>query len=248
MDSHVTLGILLVGTLAVPLQWSGDVPIRVRNVQIDPVDLSVTYEFVNEAVDVTAYEVSITRHFADGSVLVSTQGQDWFSSIGYAAVRAVVYSQYESWLPRYSDASPGTHWHPFPSGLVPKAALIDADVTLTAVIRLDGSARGRRSVLDRLFSERRAMLSEYTQLVAVLKRAEQIEDPVTALESIARELRQQRPGEVLAGPRESVRYAAEQMLRWSEEHPADASRVLGTLVKVVAQQQQFLAEQSLWKG
>jgi hypothetical protein len=116
------------------------------------------------------------------------------------------------------------------------------------VIRLDGSARGRRSVLDRLFSERRAMLSEYTQLVAVLKRAEQIEDPVTALESIARELRQQRPGEVLAGPRESVRYAAEQMLRWSEEHPADASRVLGTLVKVVAQQQQFLAEQSLWKG
>jgi hypothetical protein len=66
------------------------VPIRVGNAQVDRLDLSVTYEFVNEAADVTAYEVSITRYFADGSTLVSTQGQDWFSSIGYTAVRAAL--------------------------------------------------------------------------------------------------------------------------------------------------------------
>ena len=66
------------------------------------------------------------------------------------------------------------------------------------------------------------MLSEYTYWVSALNRAELIEDPVAALESIERELGTPRPHEALAGPRESLRYGAEQMLRWSEEHPADA--------------------------
>jgi len=103
--------LLLSAVLVTGLQSDGSVPIRVGNAQIDPLDLSVTYEFVNEAHDVTAYEVSITRYFADGSTLVSTQGQDWFSSIGYSVIRAVAYSLYESWLPAYPEAQPGSNLH-----------------------------------------------------------------------------------------------------------------------------------------
>lgn len=229
------------------LQSAADVPIRVRNAQINPVDLSVTYEFVNEAPNVTAYEVSITRYFADGSTLVSTQGQDWFSSTGYSVVRAVAYSLFESWLPGYSDATPGTHLHRLPSRPATTAALVDADVKLTAVIRLDGSAVGSQHVLDRLFSHRRAMLSEYAYWVPRLQRAETMEDPIIALEWAAQALAKPRRGESLAEPREGLRYATEQMLRWSDDHPAEARRVLNAIIKVATQQHQFLVEQSVWK-
>lgn len=142
MTSYLLLG----ATLVAGPQSAVDVPIRVRNAQINPVDLSVTYEFVNEAANVTAYGVSITRYFAGGSTLVSTQGQDWISSAGYSVVGAVAYSSFEAWLPGYSDATPGTHLHRLPSQPATTAALVDADVKLTAVIRLDGSAVGSQRV------------------------------------------------------------------------------------------------------
>ena len=222
------------------------IPIRVGNAEVNPLDLSVTYEYVNEAVDVTAYEVSITRHFADGSTLVSTQGQDWFSSTGYSDVRAVVYSEYESWLPGYPSSKPGTHLHLLRSRPASTAALIGADVRLTAVIRRDGSAIGSRAVLDRLFAQRRAMLSEYAFWMPVLDRAGSLEEPVEALNWAVHALAKPRPGEILSEPRKCLRYAAEQMLQWSTDHPADASRVLGAIIKVAAHQHQLLTEQSLW--
>ncbi len=222
------------------------IPIRVGNAEINPLDLSVTYEFVNEAADVTAYEVSITRHFADGSTLVSTQGQDWFSSTGYTDVRAVVYSRYETWLPGYSSSEPGTHLHLLRSRPPSTAALIGADVRLTAVIRRDGSVIGNRAVLDRLFAQRRAMLSEYAFWMPVLDRAGRLENPLEALNWAAQALAKPRHGEILSEPRECLRYAAEQMYQWSTDHPADASYVLGVLIKVAAQQHQLLTEQSVW--
>ena len=192
------------------------------------------------------HEVSITRHFADGSTLVSTQGQDWFSSTGYTAVRAVVYSQYAIWLPRYPSSEPGTSLHLLRSRPASTAALIDADVRLTAVIRRDGSAIGRRAVLDRLFAQRRAMLSEYVFWMPVLDLAGRVEDPVEALNWAAHAFAKPRPGEILSEPRECLRYAAEQMYQWSTDHPADASRLLGAIIKVAAQQHQLLTEQSVW--
>ena len=223
------------------------VPIRVGNAQVDPLDVSVTYDFVNEAADVTAYEVSITRYFADGSSLVSTQGQDWFSSIGYSAVRAVVYSEYEGWLPGYPRSKPGTHFDQLHRRPASSAILIGADVRLTATIRLDGSTIGDREVLGRLFAQRRAMLSEYAFWMPLLEQAMSLDDPLEALNWAAHVFAKPRPGEILPGPRESLRYAAEQMYQWSTDHPSDAGRLLGTILKVAAQQRRLLTEQSRWK-
>jgi hypothetical protein len=239
--------LLLAISLVSGLQAAADIPIRVGNTAFDPMDLSVTYEFVNDAADVTAYEVSITRYLADGSTLVSTQGQDWFSSTGYSAVRAVAYSQYESWLPGYPTAKPGTHLHLLRPRPRSTAALIDADVKITAVIRLDGSAIGSRKVLDRLFAQRRLMLSEYAFWMPFLERARSLDDPLEGLNWAAHALAKPRSGEVLSEPRECLRSAAEQMHRWSQDHPNDASRVLGAIINLAAQQQQLLTEQSVWK-
>ena len=102
--------VLLALALVSGLQPAEAIPIRVGGAQVNPLDLSVTYQYVNEAADVTAYEVSITRYFADGSTLVSTQGQDWFSSTGYSALRVAAYSEYESWLPGYPTRNLELTW------------------------------------------------------------------------------------------------------------------------------------------
>jgi hypothetical protein len=65
---------LLAASTATTAQPSVESPIRVGNAQVNPLDLSVTYEYTNDSLDVTAYEVTITRHFADGSKIVSTPG------------------------------------------------------------------------------------------------------------------------------------------------------------------------------
>lgn len=243
----MTLFLLVTAILATGLRSDGAVPIWIGNAQIDPMDLSVTYEFVNEAHDVTAYEVSITRYFADGSTLVSTQGQDWFSSTGYSVVRAVAYSLYESWLPAYPNAQPGTNLHRLPSPPPTKAALIDADVKLTAVIRLDGSAIGSRRMLERLFSQRSAMLAEYAYWIPRLQRAGTMEDSRAGLAWAVQALSKPRRGETLAEPRECLHYAAAQMHPLSEDHPIDAPQLLDAIIKVARQQHQFLVEQSVWR-
>jgi hypothetical protein len=239
--------LLLLTAVSVGIQTDGSIPIRVGNAQIDPFDLSVTYDFVNDAIDVTAYELSITRHFADGSALVSTQGQDWFSSTGYSLVGVPVNSRICSWLPRYSPDEPGMNSHRLPSQAVANPALIDANVRVTAVIWLDGTATGSQRVIDRLFSQRRAMLSEYAFWVPRLQRASLIENPTDALGWLVQTLAKPRRGEVLPGPRESLRTAAEGGLRWARSNPEVAPVLLDTLLTVGRQQYQFLVEQSVRK-
>jgi hypothetical protein len=187
--------------------------------------------------------VSITRHFADGSTLISTQGQDWFSSTGYTDVRAVVYSRYATWLPGYSSSEPGTHLHLLHSRPASTTALIGADVRLTAIIRLDGSAMGSRAVIERLFAQRRARVRV---LDARARAGGEPGGSIGGLNWAAQALAKPRPGEILSEPRECLRYAAAQMYQWSTDHSADASRLLGAIIKVAAQQHQLLTDQSVW--
>jgi hypothetical protein len=222
-----------------------EIPIRVGNAQFDPLDLSVTYEYVNDALDVTAYEVSITRYFADGSKVVSTQGQDWFSSTGVVDVGVVVNSIYCAWLPGRPGAIPGTHVHLWPSRSKPKASLIDADVTLTAVVRLDGSAVGRRRVLERIFAERRALLAEYAYWIPHLERARATELPLDALASAVELLKRERPEERSSKPHEALLRAATHMQLWSDEHPDDAPRLLDAIIATASHQVEMLIDQSV---
>ena len=89
------------------------------------------------------------------------------------------------------------------------------------------------------------MLSEYAFWMPALNQAASLEDPVEALNWAAHAFAKPRPGEVLSEPRECLRYAAERMYPWSTDHPADARRVLGAIIKVAAQQHQLLTEQSV---
>src|SRR5690349_19676262 len=139
----MTLVFILTALMAVADQQpTAEVPIQVGNAQLNPLDLSVTYEVINDAVDVTAYEVSTTRYFADGWKIVSTQGQDWFSSTGDSVVSMAANSIFCAWLPGRPGAIPGTHVHLWSSQSKPTSLVMYAEVTLTAVVRLDGSAVG----------------------------------------------------------------------------------------------------------
>lgn len=221
------------------------VPIRVDNAQVNPVDLSVTYDYVNTAVDVTAYEISITRHFADGTTLVSASGQDWFSSSGYSEVRVGGFSHHAVWLVGRPGATPGPHLHQLSSPPPTKAALIDAEVTLTAVIRRDGSTFGDASVLARLFARRVAMLAEYAYWVPRLRSAGAAEDPAAAFSWAVEALAAPRRGEFLSGPRESLLDAATVYKRYSEAHPGEGSRIFEAIITGAAHQYELLLEQSV---
>ena len=241
----MVLAFILTALIAAVDPPTVEIPIRVGNAQFNPLDLSVTYEYVNDAVDVTAYEVSITRYFADGSKIVSTQGQDWFSSTGVVDVGVVVNSIYCAWLPGRPGAIPGTHVHLWPLGSKPKAILIDAEVTLTAVVRLDGSAVGRRRVLERIFAERRAMLAEYAYWMPHLERVRATELPLDALASAVELLKRERPEEMSSKPHQALLRAATQMRRWSDEHPDDALRLLNAIIATANHQVEMLIDQSV---
>lgn len=191
---------LIAASIADADQSPGDVPIQVGNARVNTQDLSVTYEFVNTAADVTTYELSVTRHFADGSTLVPRR--------------------------------PGT-------GLCRPG--------LTAVIRLDGSAVGTRRVLERLFSQRVAMLGEYAYWIPRLDRAASVKDPQTALAWAVEALSKPRQDEVLPGPREALLKGATEMLRWVEREPDAGPRALEVILKVATQQHRLLTEQSVWR-
>ena len=236
---------LIAASIADADQSPVDVPIHVANARVNTQDLSVTYEFVNTAADVTAYELSITRHFADGSTLVSTQTQDWFESHGYTMVGLAAYSEYAVWLP--PNGQPGDLMHLLSERLRTKAPVMYADVRLTAVIRLDGSAVGSRRVLERLFSRRVAMLGEYAYWAPRLDRAARRKDPQAALAQIVEALSTPKQDEVLPGPREALLKGASEMLRWVEREPDAGPRAVDAILKVATQQQRLLTEQSVWR-
>ena len=225
------------------LQSPGDVPIRVGDARVDPQDSSVTYSFVNTASDVTAYEVAITRHFSDGSVSVSTQGQDWFSSSGYTHLRAVYVGEDHTWLPPYPEATPGTHLHRLAPPAAKRLYLVDAEVVLTAMIRSDGTSFGDPKIIERFWSERRAILGEYKYWLQRLERARLTLAPLDALSWAVKALAVPRESEGLAGPREALHAGAKDMAALCEQHPSDASRLLEALVLSTTQQYHRLDEQ-----
>jgi hypothetical protein len=243
----ISLLLLLAGAQE-PLPASS--PITVSNVSFEPADLTVSWDRV-VAQDVTYIETQIAWRFSDGTSIVEQVDDDWFlglNGFGLCCEQAVnlVYGSTPIG-PSLLFSTPNV---PVIHGIrkpktspPPGAVLVDADVTIVAVMMSDGTGFGDSATLREVVNNWQRLDREYAYWLTVIADAWQDDSAIATQRTFAPLVQPPRRGALGEKVRLQMKMAVDRMLPFAETHLDFAPWLLEGMVRSIEQQRGWLLKQ-----